>query len=197
MERFKEFGRVSKRFLNKSKPKEESAYANFVTDFKEEKFSIIWRIENIHRCTLKCEEFLETPSFSAGPSSEVKWTLRFYPKGRKTPEIARHRNDYENVRKDYENVGLFIKRISTDPVESSFKCRFICERRLLNIASKANSTFFYPEEGVLDISDSTKSTEYGTIFSGELKMLQTLIVRCNIYVINAYNTGTSGNILGK
>lgn len=194
MERLKEFGRYSKRFFNKSKLKEENAYLNFVTDFREEKFSIIWRIENPHRCTLKCGEFLESPSFSAGSSSEVKWTLRVYPKGRKTPENSR-------LRKDYETVGLFIKRISTDPVTSSFKFRFVCERRLLNSASKENSTFVYTEESVPGAIDSTKSSEYGTdnlMYYEDLKMPQTLVVRCNIYVINAYNMGTSGyNILGK
>lgn len=194
MERLKEFRRLSKRFFNKSKPKEENAYLNFVTGFKEEKFAIIWRIENLHRCTLKSGEFLETHSFSAGPSSEVKWTLRLYPKGRKTPENSGQRKD--------EDVGLFIKRISTDPVTSSFKCRFICERRLLlNGASKANITLFYPEEDLPDIMiDSTKSSEYGTdhLICSDLAIPQTLVVRCNIYVINAYNMGTSSNnILGK
>lgn len=191
MERLKEFGRYSKRFFNKSKSKEDSAYLNFVTDFREEKFSIIWRIENLHRCTLKSGEFLESPSFSAGSSNEVKWTLRLYPNGRKTPENSRQR-------KDYESVGLFVKRISTDPVASSFKCRFLCERRLINSASKVNSTIFYPVPGIIDW---TKSSEYGTdnlMYNGDLKMLQTLVVRCNIYVINTYNMGTSGyNILGK
>lgn len=193
MERFKEFGRLSKRFFNKSKPKEESVYLNFVTDFKEEKFSIVWRIENLHRCTLKSGEFLETPSFSAGPSSEVKWTLRLYPKGR--------RNENAFQRKEYENVGLFIKKISTDPVASSFKCRFICESKLLNSASKDNRTLFYPEKGVIDIIDSSISSEYGTdrlIYLADLKVPQSLVVRCNIYVINACDMGTSGNnILGK
>lgn len=190
MERLRKFGRHSTRILNRLKQKEETADFNFVTDFKEEKCSIVWRIDNIHRCTLKCGEFLESPAFATTFGSEIKWVLRLYPKGKNTDKL-----------RDYScgAVGLFINTISTNSATSSLSCRFSYKRDLLNSSSELDCACLYRDEGVIDIEiDPKNSSEYGTdnLFCIEsLKLPQTLLVKCDVRVTNVCNKGAPTNYL--
>lgn len=191
MEKLRKFGRHSIRIVNRLKQKEETADFNFVTDFKEEKCSIVWRIKNIHRCTLKCGEFLESPAFSTRLGSEMKWVLRLYPKGRKSNKL-----------RDYHcgAVGLFINKISMNSLSNpSLSCRFSYKRNLPNSSSELDCACLYREEGVVDIGiDPENSSEYGTdnLFCIEsLKLPQTLLVKCDVYMTNSSTKGAPTNYI--
>ena len=198
VERVRNFGRNSTRILSGLKHKENPADFNFITDFKEEKCSVVWHVENIHRCTLKCGEFLESPEFSTRFGYEVKWTLRLYPKGRKTTRSSRERvwGDCDRA------VGLFIHKVSECPVTSSLKCRFSCKREFLNSPPPTKDcSCFFRQNGIADIEiDSRKSSEYGTnnLFCIEsLKSPQKLRLKCTVVVTDVYNKGTPANLLGE
>lgn len=190
MEKLRKFGRHSTRIINRLKQKEETADFNFVTDFKEEKCSIVWRIENVHRCMLRCGEFLESPVFSTRFGTEMKWVLRLYPKGRSGDKL----HDYH-----CGAVGLFINTISTNSVIPSLSCRFSYKRNLLNSSSELDCACLYREEGVIDIEiDPKNSSEYGTdnLFCIEsLKLPQTLQVKCDVYMTNSCTKGSPTNYI--
>lgn len=191
--------------FNRSEPKEENAESNhsdFITDFKEEKFLFTWRIENVHRCTLKCREFLETPTFSTRFCSEVKWALWFYPRGRELSKnfqlnkTCSEMNFFYNST-DCEKVGLFIRKISAIPEKSTFRYRLSCERLLLN-TTKQTKIYRYPSRGLSEIKMDSTSTDdlHGTddLYCPEdFEYPEILLVRCTIYATNVFNTRASGN----
>lgn len=179
--------------FNPLKPKEENADSNFVTDFKEEKFSFTWRIENMHRCTLKNREYLESPTFSTRFCGEAKWALRIYPSSKKLPYCCNLSSIFSDLK--CEKVGLFIHKISTIPVNSTFRYRLSCERLLENARKETHA---YPNEGVAEIETISTRTDdlYGTnelYCPHNVSCHETLVVRCDIYVINIFKMGAPSN----
>lgn len=186
-EGFKQSKTDAKSVCNPSKPKEE--HVSFVTNFKEEKFSFTWRIENMDRCNLKNGEYLESPTFSTRFCGEAKWTMRIYPNSKKSPYDC---EETLGLRK-CEKVGLFIRIISTTHQNLTFRYRLSCERLLGNADKEIHA---YPKEGVSQIETFSMRTNnlYGTngLYCPHGVLVtshETLIIRCDIYIINIFKKG--------
>lgn len=100
MDKFNEFHRNSKRIfknlLKREEKKDETL--NLTSRIRVEERLILWNLENFNRCPLKTGEYHQSPYFCSGFSSNTKWALRIYPRGKST----------------LGKVGLYIHKLPSD-----------------------------------------------------------------------------------
>lgn len=127
----------------------DAADFHFTTHINEEERTIFWCIENISRCPLKLGEYHESPAFSIGFSSEIKWTIRIYPKGRKIPQ----------------KFGVFIHKLSEKPRTDM---KYLLEVKLIPETTEATKepcevySCKNPGETVTENIGKVPSKEWGT-----------------------------------
>lgn len=175
------FRRYSKRMMKKLSKCEEEDVADyhFTTHINKEERTIFWSIENISCCPLKTGEYYESPPFTTGFSSEVKWAIRMYPRGRRTPE----------------KVGVFVYKISDEPRTDM---KYLLEVKLIPEATdvlKENCEIFSCKNPAKTFVRSDGNTDVKEWGSDELFPSKCLMQKKSVWVVSylSVNYVDSGN----